>query len=102
MPMRKPTTKKAKAKAMKTTMDEFKGGSLRSGSKDGPKVTNPKQAIAIGLKESGQDKKKTAMSRPRDKKDSAPPSKGNAKPAPKKTSMSRPRPKKDKLDDVTF
>lgn len=33
------------------TMEEFKAGTLHSGSKTGPKVTNPKQAIAIGLSE---------------------------------------------------
>jgi hypothetical protein len=31
------------------TMHEFKHGTLHSGSKHGPKVTNRKQAIAIGL-----------------------------------------------------
>ena len=36
---------------MRTAMHEFKGGKLRSGSKTGPKVTNKKQAIAIGLSE---------------------------------------------------
>lgn len=36
---------------MKATMDEFKQGSLHSGSKKGPKVTSRKQAIAIGLNE---------------------------------------------------
>jgi hypothetical protein len=36
---------------MKNTMHEFKKGSLHSGSKKGPKVTNRKQAIAIGLSE---------------------------------------------------
>jgi len=34
---------------MKDTMEEFKKGLLHSGSKKGPKVTNRKQAIAIGL-----------------------------------------------------
>ena len=34
---------------IKKTMDEYKGGTLHSGSKTGPKVTNPKQAIAIAL-----------------------------------------------------
>ena len=34
---------------VKVTMDEFKAGTLRSGSAKGPKVTNPKQAIAIAL-----------------------------------------------------
>lgn len=32
-------------------MHEFEEGKLHSGSKKGPKVTNPKQAIAIGLSE---------------------------------------------------
>lgn len=36
---------------MKGTMDEFKKGLLRSGSKKGPVVKNRKQAIAIGLSE---------------------------------------------------
>ena len=40
----------AKAK-MEKVMDEFKSGVLHSGSKKGPKVENPKQAIAIGLSE---------------------------------------------------
>lgn len=31
------------------TMHEYKEGDLHSGSKTGPKVTNRKQAIAIGL-----------------------------------------------------
>jgi hypothetical protein len=32
-------------------MEEFDTGKLNSGSKGGPEVTNPKQAIAIGLSE---------------------------------------------------
>ena len=32
-------------------MHEFKAGELHSGSKRGPAVTNPKQAIAIALSE---------------------------------------------------
>lgn len=36
---------------IKGTMEEFKAGTLHSGSKKGPKVTNRKQAIAIGLSE---------------------------------------------------
>ncbi len=31
------------------TMNEFKAGTLHSGSKTGPKVTSKKQALAIGL-----------------------------------------------------
>ncbi len=36
---------------VKKVMHEFKEGDLHSGSKKGPTVTNPKQAIAIGLSE---------------------------------------------------
>ncbi len=32
-------------------MEEFKKGKLHSGSKEGPEVTNPKQAVAIALSE---------------------------------------------------
>jgi hypothetical protein len=39
---------------MHGTMKEYKAGTLRSGSKKGPKVTSRKQAIAIGL---NQDRK---------------------------------------------
>lgn len=35
---------------------EFKAGQLHSGSKSGPKVTNPKQAIAIGLSQQRKEK----------------------------------------------
>jgi hypothetical protein len=42
---------------VKDTMKEFKAGNLHSGSKKGPKVTNPKQAIAIGLSEERKAKK---------------------------------------------
>jgi hypothetical protein len=41
---------KGKGKVEKV-MHEFKEGKLHSGSKKGPQVTNPKQAIAIGLSE---------------------------------------------------
>ncbi len=41
---------KAKAK-VKKVMKEYKEGKLHSGSKKGPVVHNPKQAIAIGLSE---------------------------------------------------
>ena len=36
-------------KDMQGVMDEFKHGQLHSGSSSGAKVTNRKQAIAIGL-----------------------------------------------------
>jgi hypothetical protein len=45
---------------IKKTMEEFKSGTLHSGSKKGPVVTNPRQALAIGLseqkKETGDNK----------------------------------------------
>ena len=44
--------KTKKQKKIKKVMHEFKEGELRSGSKKGPEVTNPKQAIAIALSES--------------------------------------------------
>ena len=39
-------------------MKEFKEGKLRSGSKKGRRVTNPKQAIAIALSEARRVKKR--------------------------------------------
>lgn len=43
-------SKKAETKIHKV-MKEFKQDKLHSGSKTGPMVTNPKQAIAIGISE---------------------------------------------------
>jgi hypothetical protein len=40
----------------KVVMEEFKRGTLHSGS--GKKVTNPMQAVAIGYSEAGESKKK--------------------------------------------
>jgi uncharacterized protein DUF6496 len=45
-------------KDMKGVMGEFSRGELHSGSKQGPKVTSRKQAIAIGLSEQRQMGKK--------------------------------------------
>src|SRR4029077_6242321 len=39
-------------------MKEYKEGKLHSGSKKGPKVTNPKQAVAIAYSEAKESKKK--------------------------------------------
>ena len=50
-------TPKQKAK-IKKVMHEAKEGKLHSGSKKGPVVTNPKQAIAIALSEAKASKKK--------------------------------------------
>jgi hypothetical protein len=44
-------------KSVKEAMHEYKRGELRSG-KSGKKVTNPKQAIAIGLSEARKKKAK--------------------------------------------
>lgn len=41
-------------------MKKFKAGTLHSGSKKGPKVTNRKQAIAIMLSEKRKEGKKVA------------------------------------------
>jgi hypothetical protein len=43
---------------VKKVMGEFEKGKLHSGSKHGPKVTNAKQAIAIGYSEAREAKKK--------------------------------------------
>jgi len=55
MPKAKAHAKKKKPskgkKKVSKVMHEFKEGKLHSGSKNGPEVTNPKQAIAIGLSE---------------------------------------------------
>jgi len=59
MPYAKPSDSKKKKKAvMKESMERFEGGDMHSGSKSGPVVTNPKQAIAISLSMSGQSKSK--------------------------------------------
>ena len=68
MPMlKKRKGEKPSATAVRTEMTAMKKGKLHSGSKDGPKVKNPKQAIAIGLSEARKkgakvpDKKEPAV-----------------------------------------
>lgn len=56
---RKKATPTQKAKVAKT-MGEYKRGTLHSGSKTGPKVTKRRQAVAIAMKQSGQDKARAA------------------------------------------
>lgn len=56
--LKKSAPKKAKRRRMKEEMDKFEAGELHSGSKKGPIVKSRKQAIAIGLSESGQSRKK--------------------------------------------
>ena len=46
------------AKKVKKVMHEYKEGELHSGSKKGPIVKNPKQAVAIALSEAKKTKKK--------------------------------------------
>ncbi len=57
--LKKTASKKSKRHRMHEEMEKFREGKLHSGSEKGPVVTNPKQAIAIGLSESGQSKKKS-------------------------------------------
>ena len=58
MPIGPTKTKAQKRNVVKTEMHKFGQGKLHSGSKNGPVVTNPKQAVAISLSESGQSKNK--------------------------------------------
>lgn len=46
------------AKKIAKVMGEYKAGKLHSGSKKGPEVNNPKQAIAIAMSEAKMTKKK--------------------------------------------
>jgi len=55
MPSKTPS--KSKSKVSKV-MHEFKEKKLHSGSKKGPLVKNPKQAIAISLSEAGLSNKR--------------------------------------------
>ena len=50
--------KEAEKKKMTKVMHEFKEGKLHSGSKKGPVVENPKQAVAIAYSEAKRGKKK--------------------------------------------
>lgn len=44
------------AEKIAKVMGEYKAGKLHSGSKKGPEVRNPKQAIAIAMSEAGKSK----------------------------------------------
>ena len=56
--LKKSAPKKLKKKVVKKELHKFKEGKLHSGSKKGPVVSNPKQAIAISLSEAGLSNKK--------------------------------------------
>lgn len=56
--MKKPTTKAGKMAKVGKVMKEFKASTLNTGSKKGPIVKSPKQAIAIALSSAGMSKKK--------------------------------------------
>ncbi len=60
MEKKKPTKPKKPVlkKKMSRVMKEFGEGKLHSGSKKGPIVTNPKQAVAISYSEAKRSKKK--------------------------------------------
>lgn len=58
---RKPKTMAGKKDKMGKVMGEFSKGELHSGSKSGPKVTNPRQAKAIAMSEAGMSRKKPKM-----------------------------------------
>ncbi len=54
MPKLKPSApKKAQQRRVEGELLKFKEGTLHSGSRKGPKVTDRKQAIAIALSEAG-------------------------------------------------
>ena len=57
MKMKMPRKMRAPKDKMEKVMHEFKKARLHSGSKKGPLVTNPKQAIAIGISEMRRAKK---------------------------------------------
>jgi len=46
-------------KKISKVMREFKAGTLNTGSKKGPVVKNPKQAIAIALSQAGMSNKRS-------------------------------------------
>ncbi len=45
-------------KGVKVEMEKFRRGELHSGSKQGPVVTNPMQAVAIANRQAGMPKKR--------------------------------------------
>jgi hypothetical protein len=76
---------KAAQDKVEKSMHEMKAGKLKSGS--GQKVTNPKQAIAIGLSEAREAGKKVPAKKSATKK--AAPKKAGAKKSPAKKTATR-------------
>lgn len=58
MKTKKSVSSKKGKKKIKKVMHEFESNELHSGSKQGPLVTNPKQAVAIALSEARKTRKK--------------------------------------------
>ena len=88
MPIGPTRTKAQKQNVVHTEMKKFSEGDLHSGSKNGPKVKNRKQAVAIALSEAGMSKSKSAKqphpaTNPGDYDSSAHGSADHAKPAEK-------------------
>jgi hypothetical protein len=77
---------KAAGEKVHTEMHEMKEGKLKSGS--GKKVTDPKQAIAIGLSEARKEGKK-APEKAASKKSAAPKKAAPKKAAPKKSERTK-------------
>ncbi len=76
---------KAAQDKVEKSMHEMKAGKLKSGS--GQKVTNPKQAIAIGLSEAREEGKKVPVKKSTVKK--AAPKKAGAKKSPSKKAATK-------------
>jgi hypothetical protein len=60
---KKPKLKPSQRRKVRKTLHEFKTGSLRSGSKQGPKVKSRRQAVAIALSQArkvGRKRKRKA------------------------------------------
>lgn len=77
-------------KKVEKAMHEMHEGKLKSGG-SGKKVTNPKQAIAIGLSEAREEGAKV----PKNKKSSSPSKSTDSKAAPKKSATKKATPKKE-------
>jgi len=90
---------KASEKKVEESMHEMKEGKLKTGT--GKKVTNPKQAIAIGLSEAREEgdkvpKKPESKSKSSTKKDDSKKSDSKSSDSKKKDSKSSPKKKTSK------